>query len=211
MRVTKHEHACLVIEQDGETLVVDPGGFTSDLDDLENVVGVVVTHEHPDHWTPAHLSSIAERFPGAPIYTTRATAATAPVDATVVAAGDRAQAGAFQLRFFGGTHNEIHSSIPLVDNVGVLVNDALYYPGDSYAVPEGVEVSLLAAPIGAPWLKIGEAMDFVLAVAPRQSFGTHEGTLSPAGLAMHRERLSWATAQGGGAFHALDAGDAIEI
>src|SRR5690606_6470230 len=137
MRVTKHEHACLVIEQDGETLVVDPGGFTSDLDDLENVVGVVVTHEHPDHWTPAHLSSIAERFPGAPIYTTRATAATAPVDATVVAAGDRAQAGAFQLRFFGGTHNEFHSSISLFAKFRVPLNAASVQPLDSYSVLVG--------------------------------------------------------------------------
>jgi probable F420-dependent oxidoreductase len=72
--------------------------------------------------------------------------------------------GDFTLRFFGGTHAVIHSSIPTIENVGVLVNEELYYPGDSYAVPEGIEVDTLAAPLGAPWLKIGEAMDYVLAV-----------------------------------------------
>ena len=78
-------------------------------------------------------------------------------------------------------------------------------------MPTGVDVAMLAAPIGAPWLKIGEAMDFVLEVAPRAAFGTHDGTLSPAGLRMHRDRLAWATAQGGGTFHELDAGDTIDI
>ncbi|WP_029150051.1 MBL fold metallo-hydrolase [Microbacterium indicum] len=211
MRVTKHEHAYLTIEKDGETLVVDPGGFAPDLGSLENVTAIVVTHEHGDHWSPAHLARIRELFPEAPILTTAATAATAPVDATVVAPGDAVEAGAFSLRFFGGTHAEIHRSIPLIDNVGVLVDGAFYYPGDSYAVPEGVDVELLAAPIGAPWLKIGEAMDFVLAVAPRAAFGTHDGTLSAAAIPMHRDRLAWAAAQGGGVFHPLDPGDAVEI
>jgi hypothetical protein len=39
------------------------------------------------------------------------------------------------MTFHGGRHSVIHSSIPVIDNVGVLVNDAFYYPGDSYAVP----------------------------------------------------------------------------
>ena len=77
----------------------------------------------------------------------------------------------------------------------MLIDAALYYPGDSYAVPEGVDVRVLAAPVGAPWLKIGEAMDFVLAVAPREAFGTHDSTLSSAGLGMHRDRLAWAAEQ----------------
>lgn len=211
MRVTKHEHAFLTIERGDETLVIDPGGFAPDLGALRRVAGVVVTHEHPDHCTPAHLQRLADEFPDAPMFTTAATAAAAPVDMTVVSPGDAVTAGSFRLRFFGGTHNEIHSSIPLVDNVGVLVDDALYYPGDSYAVPDGVHVQLLAAPIGAPWLKIGEAMDFVLAVAPRAAFGTHDVPLSEVGLAMHHQRLAWATEQSNGTYHALSPGDALDI
>jgi hypothetical protein len=52
--------------------------------------------------------------------------------------------GPFTLRFFGGRHSVIHESIPVIDNVGVLVDDAFYYPGDSYAAPEG-STWLLAA------------------------------------------------------------------
>ncbi|GLJ59933.1 MULTISPECIES: MBL fold metallo-hydrolase [Microbacterium] len=210
MRVTKHEHAALRIEKDGATLVVDPGSFTAALPDISDLAGIVITHEHPDHWTPEHLAALRARHPSAPVFTTRAVAAQLDGDAVVVASGDSATAGPFRLSFHGGVHNEIHSSIPLVENIGVFVDDLLYYPGDSYALP-GREVPLLAAPIGAPWLKIGEAMDFVLAVAPRAAFGTHDVPLSAQGLAMHRGRLRWATEQGGGVFHDLDAGDAIDV
>ena len=211
MRVTKHDHAYLTLEKNDETLIIDPGAFATDLGELSGVVGVVITHEHADHWTPEHLQAIAAAFPGVPMFTTSATAQSAPVEMTVVSPGDELRAGSFSLRFFGGVHNEIHSSIPLVDNVGVLIDGDIYYPGDSYAVPDGVDVRVLAAPAGAPWLKIGDAMDFVLEIAPREAFATHDMTLSSAGLSMHRDRLAWATEQGGGTFHHLDSGDAIEV
>ncbi|WEK14582.1 MAG: MBL fold metallo-hydrolase [Candidatus Microbacterium phytovorans] len=212
MRVTKHEHACLRLESEGRTLIIDPGGFTLPLHDLRKVVAIVLTHEHPDHWTAEHLERLTEAFPEAEVFgPAGVVSAAAGFDVTVVAAGDSVTVDGFTLDFFGGTHNVIHSSMPVVDNVGVLVNGDFYYPGDSYTVPEGVDVGLLAAPIGAPWLKIGEAMDFVLAVAPRRAFGTHDMTLSRIGLDMHRQRLTWATAQGGGEFLALEPGESTDL
>ncbi len=212
MRVTKHEHAALRVDDHGQTLLIDPGSFTLPLNDLSRLVGIVLTHEHPDHWTPEHLDRILRDAPGTPIFAPEGVArAAADYDITVVAPGDTVTAGDFTLRFFGGVHAEIHSSIPLMDNVGVLVDDELYYPGDSYAVPEGVEVGTLAAPLGAPWLKIGDAMDYVLAVKPRRAFGTHDMTLSVIGANMHRARLKWATEQNGGEFFELAPGDSIEV
>lgn len=212
MRVTKHEHATLRLDESGETLIVDPGSFTAPLDELSNVVALVITHEHPDHWTPDHLDRILASAPGIPMFAPAGVAAAAAgYDITVVAPGDTATAGAFTLRFFGGDHAVIHESLPMVQNVGVLINNELYYPGDSYAVPEGVDVDALAAPLGGPWLKVGEAMDFVLAVKPRRAFGVHDMTLSDAGRNMHRQRLQWATEQDGGKFFELDPGDSLDL
>jgi L-ascorbate metabolism protein UlaG (beta-lactamase superfamily) len=212
MRVTKFEHAALTLQDSGRTLVIDPGNFTTPLPDVSSVAAVVLTHEHPDHWTPDHLDRILEKNPGIPIFGPEGVAkAAAGYDITVVSPGDSVEVEPFALRFFGGRHNVIHESIPVIDNVGVLVNDAFYYPGDSYAVPEGVDVELLAAPAGAPWLKIGEAMDFVLAVAPRRAFGTHDMTLSVIGRGMHRARLQWAVEKGGGEFLALEPGESTDM
>lgn len=210
MRITKYEHATLQLGIDHESLVIDPGMFLSH-PDIADVGAIVVTHEHSDHWTAEQLRRILEKNPRAKIFGPRGVAdAAADFDVEVVAAGDVVEAGPFKLEFFGGKHAVIHESIPVIDNVGVLVNDEFYYGGDSYTVPE-VEVGTLAAPIGAPWLKIGEAMDYVLAVKPQRAFYVHDMTLSVAGKRMAADRLAWATEQGGGWFTELEPGETLDV
>ena len=149
MKVTKYEHATILASVEGGNLVIDPGSYLS-LVDFSQVTAIVITHEHQDHWTPVQLNRILKKSPDATIYGPQGVADAADdFDVIVVAGGDTIDAGPFQLSFFGGEHAVIHESIPVVDNVGVMVNDELYYPGDSYTVPD-VEVGTLAAPIGAP-------------------------------------------------------------
>ena len=210
MRITKYEHACLLLTVGDESIVVDPGVFLTP-PDFSDIVAIVITHEHPDHWTAELVRRILDKNPDAQIIGPQGVAdAAAEFDVQVVSAGDVVEAGAFKLEFFGGVHAVIHSSIPVIDNLGVLVNDELYYPGDSYAEP-GVEVGTLAAPIGAPWLKIGDAMDFVLAVQPKRAFYVHDMTLSVAGKQMGTARLTWATEQNGGAFTELQPGETLDV
>ena len=210
MKVTKYEHATLVVSIGDDTLVIDPGMFLSAVD-FGNVAAVVITHEHGDHWTPDQLGRILEKNPDAVVYgPAGVTAAASGFDVVTVKAGDVIEAGPFTLKFFGDKHAVIHESIPVPDNVGVLVNDELYYPGDSFTVPD-VEVGTLAAPIGAPWLKVGEAIDFVLAVKPKHALYAHDMTLSAAGKKMHADRLQWATEKNGGEFHPLEVGESLDV
>ena len=210
MRITKYEHACLLLTVGDESIVVDPGVFLTP-PDFSGVVAIVITHEHPDHWTAEQVRRILEKNPEARILGPQGVAdAAEDLDVEVVAAGDAVEVGGFGLKFFGGKHAVIHSSIPVIDNLGVLVNDELYYAGDSYAVPD-VEVGTLAAPVGAPWLKIGEAMDYVLAVKPARAFYVHDMTLSVAGKQMGAARLAWATEQGGGTFTELQPGETLDV
>jgi L-ascorbate metabolism protein UlaG (beta-lactamase superfamily) len=215
MRLTKFEHAALLLEKSGRKLFVDPGSFTTPITDAAGTVAVVITHEHADHWTPEQLRRILDASPDAVLYGPEGVVA-AVEDAgefrvTRVDPGDTVQAGPFSLRFFGGRHAVIHSSIPVVDNVGVLIEGVLYYPGDSWAVPEGVEVDVLAVPAGAPWMKIAEAIDYVLEVKPKRSFSTHEMVLSVAGKSLSNGRIAWATEQGGGEFVDLQPGDTLDL
>lgn len=205
MEITKHTHACLVLQKGDEALVIDPGHLTPDFD-VAGLVGIVVTHEHPDHWSPTHLTRLRDAAGGVPILgPAGVAAAAAPIAIEQVTPGEARTLGSFSLRFFGGTHAVIHESIPVVDNVGVMVDDAFYYPGDSYAVPDR-PVTMMATPAGAPWLKIGDVMDFVLEVAPRRTFATHEQPLSAFGLGMANDRIAWAVEQGGGSHEVVEAG-----
>lgn len=211
MKVTKFEHATMVLDKGGSTVIIDPGVYTTPLTDVTGVVAIVITHEHADHWTSEQLERILERNPDARILGPAGVAAAAPDFAVeVVKHGDKLAIDPFELEFFGEKHAIIHESIPIVDNVAVLVDGDFYYAGDSYTLP-GVPVTALAVPIGAPWLKIGDAMDYVLAVKPKHTFPVHDAPLSQIGKGMTRSRIEAMTAQVGGEYHLIEPGESLDL
>ena len=181
MKLQKYEHACFTVELDGKVLVVDPGGYSSDFIAPGGVVAVVITHQHADHLDPEHLAEVFDKNDDVLILGPADVIDQVEVEnKKAVEVGEKVSVGPFDLEFFGGIHALIHESMPRVQNLGVMINDLLYYPGDSFALP-GRSVDTLAIPAAAPWMKIGEAMDFLLAVKPRLAFPTHDATYSDAG------------------------------
>ena len=181
MKLTKYQHACFTVEKDNQMLVVDPGTFATDYLPSNNVVAVIITHEHPDHFDPEQIAAIMDKNPEAVIVGHESIVSKIEAFTTqAVDAGDKLAIGVFDLAFFGGTHAIIHRSIPVIPNLGVMVNELLYYPGDSFVLP-GQPVDTLAIPASAPWLKIGDAMDFLELVKPRFAFPTHDAVLSDLG------------------------------
>jgi len=211
MRVTKHEHACLVVEEQGHKLVVDPGMYSEKLPELTNVVALTLSHVHDDHSFRPHVEKLLEQFPEIKIFGTQEVAEKLKgLTVTVVYHVDRYEVGPFTFDFFGYFHQEIHRSIPLVQNFGLMVNSELYYPGDSYTIPE-VDVGTLACPSSAPWLKIGDVIDFVSAVKPRRSFPTHNALLSEHGHKLQNSRIQELTESFGGEFRYLEVGQGWEL
>ena len=211
MKLTKYEHACMVITKGDSLLVIDPGGYTTPLTDLDGVVAIVITHEHADHWTSEQLDRLLDRNPDARIFAPPGVVAVAmSYKIESVKAGDEIQVEPFTLKFFGEKHAVIHKSIPVVDNIAVLVDDTFYYAGDSYTVPD-VPVGTLAVPVGAPWLKIGEVMDYVTAIAPKKAIPVHEAVLSVIGREMAGARVETVTVAGGGEYFSLDAGESLDL
>jgi L-ascorbate metabolism protein UlaG (beta-lactamase superfamily) len=185
MQVTKYAHSCIRVEHDGGVLVVDPGVF-SEPEALDGADAVLITHQHPDHVNPELLARALERRP----FTVNGPASLAGVlgDAaealTVVAPGESFTAAGVAVRAYGGKHAVIHPDIPVVENLGYLINDVVYHPGDSLDVPEEVQVDTLFAPIHAPWSKFAEVVDFIRAVAPRRAYALHDGLLNSNGFAV---------------------------
>jgi L-ascorbate metabolism protein UlaG (beta-lactamase superfamily) len=112
MRITKFGHSCVRLSA-GKDVVVDPGGW-SEREALDGVAGVLITHEHADHWDLDHL-----RATDAPIYTidavaTRIREADAAVAerVTVVGPGDELDVAGFSVRVVGEKHAVIHPELP---------------------------------------------------------------------------------------------------
>lgn len=211
MKVTKLEHATLVLEQNGETLILDPGFYTREMTGYKNVVGIVITHNHDDHVNEDQIDRILKDNPEAIILGTDEVAKRLEYrNAKAVQHGDFYKLGSFTAEFFGDMHIEIHRSIPLIQNCGVLINDTLYYPGDSYTKPDR-KVKLLACPASAPWLKIGDVMDFIAEVKPESVFPTHNIHLSEQGNQLNNNRIKQVTEENGGIFNYLLPGDTLEL
>lgn len=184
MKLTKFEHSCFMLETDNQALVFDPGNWSADFVAPNNIAAIMLTHEHADHFDKDLLQSIIDKNPKAAIIAPHEMAEKlAGFSCQGVAPGDSVTAGSFALRFFGGEHAPIHPDIASVVNVGVLVNDTFYYPGDSFALP-GVPVNTLALPVTAPWLKISEPIDFMIEVKPTLAFPVHDHIASDDGKAL---------------------------
>lgn len=210
MLLTKYEHACFSVEIDGKVLVVDPGNFTTNFKVTDNIVAIVITHEHADHFDPNILAAIYDKNPDSILVSLESIIEKMPDHKShAVIAGDTVKIGSFELEFFGGTHAQIHPGIPLIDNVGVLINEKLYYPGDSFALPNKL-VDVLALPVSAPWLKISETIDFLMAIKPRLTFPTHDAIFSDFGKGIADRLIPNFTETIGTEYRRLD-GTAIEI
>jgi L-ascorbate metabolism protein UlaG (beta-lactamase superfamily) len=181
MKLTKFEHACFAVEQDGQSLIVDPGGYTTDLVIPDNVVAIVITHEHADHLDKPHLQTIKDKNPDVTIVAHESiTSQLGEFKTQAVMANEGIKIGNFELEFYGGEHAVINPAWPTIPNLGVLINERLYYPGDSFVVPDRA-VEVLALPVAAPWLKISETMAFLQQIKPKLAFPTHDAILSDAG------------------------------
>lgn len=209
MKLTKYAHACFTLEKDNGTLVVDPGVWSTDFVVPENVIGVIVTHEHADHFDIEKLTAIIEKNPDAMIIAHEdITKQITELPTKSVKSSDLIEVGPFSLEFFGELHAVIHPSYPRVANLGVMINETVYYPGDSFTQPEK-PIKVLALPITAPWLKISEVMDFCSTVKSDLVFPTHDAIASDFGKALPDRMLPSFVKSYGGTYQRIDG--SIEI
>ncbi|MGW5671919.1 MBL fold metallo-hydrolase [Micromonospora sp. NPDC003776] len=177
MKITKWTHACVRLEHEGRVLVIDPGTW-SEPRALVGADAVLVTHEHTDHVDVLRLAGL-----GVPVFApdTARLPDLAPLPVTRVAAGDRFTAAGFAVTACGGRHAFIHDGQPDCANLGYLVDDAVYHPGDSLALP-GAPVETLLVPAQGSWLKLTEAITFATTVGAQRVYPIHDAQLNDRGL-----------------------------
>ena len=210
MQLTKYEHACFTVEKDNKTVVVDPGSFTTDFIVPENVVVIIITHEHGDHFELDLMNEIVDKNPEVVIMgPADVTAKLGKFNTRTVHSGDSITFEGFEFDFYGDTHAVIYKDIPTIQNIGVLIDDRIYYPGDSFTIPEKT-IDTLALPVAAPWLKIADSIEFMNAVGARLTFPTHDAILSPEGKNITDRLVSNFTEVAGTEYRRID-GEMIDI
>lgn len=180
MQITHYGHACLLVQTESARLLIDPGAYSSGFESVRDLTAVLITHQHPDHLDTERLPALLAANPGAHLVADTASArqlAERDITARAVGPGERLELGGSVVETVGGEHAVIHPDVPVIPNVGYLVDGALLHPGDSFPVPHR-PVDVLGVPTGAPWLKVSEAVDYVRAVSPRLAVPIHEAVLA---------------------------------
>ncbi|MEW1640810.1 MBL fold metallo-hydrolase [Streptomyces sp. NPDC091219] len=181
MKLTKNAHACIRLEKDGRSLVIDPGSFTEE-NAAVGAEAILVTHEHLDHFNEDQIRAGLDANPAAEVWTLKSVAdqlsAAFPGRVHTVGHGDTFTAAGFDVQVHGELHAVIHPDIPRITNVGFLVDDGrVFHPGDALTVPDHA-VETLMLPVMAPWNKISEVIDYVRELKPQRAYDVHDGLLT---------------------------------
>jgi len=214
MQLTKYTHSCVRLDDGDRALVIDPGMFSETSLALDGAQAVLITHEHADHIDAPALIQAAKANSALRIW------APAPVAAsltelgdqvTAVGAGESFDAAGFAITTSGALHALIHPLVgTLVANVCYLVDGRVYHPGDSFTVPT-VAVETVLIPIHAPWSKIGEVLDFAVAVRAPRAFQIHDALLNDLGSGLVDSHLGRIGALYGTTYKRLAAKQTVEV
>ncbi len=177
MQITKFGHCCLLIETKGKRILTDPGNFTIDAQTkLTDIDYILYTHEHPDHFHIESLAKILEKNPQAQIFSNGSVSKLLDeqgLSHTKVDNGQNIKLGEVDVTGIGEKHAQMHSSIPQSANMGYMIDERLWYPGDSFTNPMR-PVEILALPVSGPWMKLSEAIDCALTIKPKKAFPVHD-------------------------------------
>lgn len=213
MKIKKLGHCCLVIEENGVKVMTDPGSFSSGMDAEEGIAVIVITHEHGDHLHVPAVKSVLEKNPSAVVVGNSAVAALLSqegIACTVVEGSAQETVAGVFLHACDGKHEEIFEDIGQVQNTGYFIGARLFYPGDSFTVPERT-VDVLALPVAGPWCKLPDAIRYAIAVRPHKAFPVHDAVLKPELISLAHRVPGIALPQHGIEFVPLVDGQEVEI
>ncbi|MGW4774358.1 MBL fold metallo-hydrolase [Nocardia sp. NPDC004278] len=197
MKITHFGHACVLLEIPTPgteiRLLIDPGTYSTGFEELRGLTAVLITHSHPDHIDIDRLTALLAANPTADVVADSASAALlSGLDRTVttVKPGDKLGVAEVRVDVIGGAHACIHAALPNVLNNGYVIDGSILHPGDDLETfLEGHAIEVLLIPVGGPWMKIGEAVDFLRRVAPRVAIPIHQAGLAEIHQQLHYQLL----------------------
>lgn len=183
MKITKLGHCCLLIEEKGLRILTDPGAWSEAQNELKNIHLILITHEHQDHFYFDSLRQVLKNNPEVKIVTNLSVnklLLAENIQSEILQTGNITGFEGLSIKALGKEHAEIYNDFGRVENIGFLLNEKFFYPGDAFTLPE-VPIDVLALPVCGPWLSIKQSINFALTVKPKITFPVHDGMLKVIG------------------------------
>lgn len=192
MNITKLGHSCLLIEDQETRIIIDPGTWSTQQNDLHNIDVILITHAHTDHFDIDSLKTMIGNNPNVQIITNTSVSTKLEIEhikSTVIEASQNIDINGVVIEGIGNDHAFLHSSIPCIQNTGYFIANRLFCPGDSFAIPQK-PVEILALPVAGPWTRLQESIDYAIAIKPKVCFPIHDGILkSPGGAHLYPSQV----------------------
>lgn len=174
MKITKYVHSCLLVETESQTILVDPGQFSwesgmFDIDTLDKLDSVVVTHEHFDHFYPAFVEAIVHKFPEVPFIS--ASPVVGQLQTMGVSNVCSQSSGEIEI-FSRKPHAALAPLGEAPENIAVHIAGKLTVGGDRHDLEESRDV--LALTVTAPWGSMTDAAAMALELEPKVIVPVHD-------------------------------------
>jgi hypothetical protein len=208
MKISKYLHSCLLIEEQGTTILIDPGNYTVnehalDLATVDKLDFLLLTHEHPDHFYLPFVKEIVSKFPKIQIIT-NPSIVTILQQEKIPATSTSNDIITVELT----THEKLWDKEPLPNAIFTVFN-RLTHPGD--AMSFGTSAQILALPLQAPWGSTNASVLKTLEVTPKVILPIHDWQWKDDFRKGMYQRLKEFFATKNIDFKAIETGEAVEV
>jgi len=172
MKITKFAHACVLLEDNGKVVLIDPGNFAWEAGQIKpadwpKVDEIAVTHGHGDHFHPPFVEALHQAFPDATWVAPEEVAAKlTEMGITKVSA-----TGTDLIKVSPVQHERMPMGTP-PQNIQVDVFGKFTHPGDSHQ--STVTMAVMGMPFVSPWGSMTAGSDVVLKLKPKKVVPVHD-------------------------------------
>lgn len=170
MKVTKFVHSCLLVEDQGTTILIDPGIYSTpslNLDTISNLDYLLVTHEHADHMDTEFIKKLATKFPQLKVVSNES------IKEILGKEGVLVQTTSDEIvELTSVNHEQVFGMAQMCQNVMVTVFGKLSHPGDSFSFAQTADI--LALPLQAPWGDLTQAAELATKLNPKIIVPIHD-------------------------------------
>jgi L-ascorbate metabolism protein UlaG (beta-lactamase superfamily) len=175
MKITRYFQSCLLVEDEGTRILIDPSGHEKDRD-FGDLSAVLYTHEHSDHFDAEMAQEFVEQGI-APVYANASTAKLIKASKTVVKDGQEFDINSLNIKAVELPHCPMPDGSDGPQNTGYLVGKKLFHAGDGKELAN-LRVDILAAAMLGPDVSVRDTCDFAKQVSAKTVIPIHYDSFS---------------------------------
>lgn len=172
MKISKFVHSCLLVEDQGKTVLIDPGSYSVEekalnIQTLPPLDYLLITDEHFDHMHIPTVKELAQKFPDMKIISTKSVKEILGKEGIDVSIENDEN-----IQITQSKHEQVFGMTQMAENVCFTVFNKLTHPGDSFSFTQTSEI--LALPLQAPWGHLTQAVELATQLKPKIIIPIHD-------------------------------------